>query len=90
MGIDLPLSNVVFFDDALRLSGFYLKLKNSSQDSSTIEKPLLISQAPSLELLVQQWCRDNNEAVPSNLDQYARALDFAEGKEELHRYLART
>ncbi len=90
LGIDLPLSNVVFFHDALRLTGFYLKLKDQVQYSSTIEKPFPISQAPSLELLVKQWCHDNNEPVPSNIDKYARSLDFTNGKEELHWHLAQS
>lgn len=90
LGIDLPLSNVIFLHDALRLSGFYRLLKDRVQYSSIIEQPFSLRQAPALELLVKQWCDDNQEPVPSNIDKYARDLDFTEGQEELYWHLAQS
>ena len=89
LGLIETIEPVCWLHDAIRLSGLYPRLKRRLAAPASSDGRARRAAAPDFERALREHCARLGEPAPANVEEYARALDFAEGGAELAAALAR-
>jgi len=89
LGLIETIEPVCWLHDAIRLSGLYPRLKRRLAAPASSDGRARRAAAPDFERALREHCARLGEPAPANAEEYARALDFAEGGAELAAALAR-